>query len=51
MNVYLVTWFDDDCDEYRTEQVDAYDPAAACYGVGVDVKQVISVTRIYNGND
>ena len=52
MNVYIVTWFNDDYDNIRAEQVEAYDAAAACYGSGAtDVKQIISVMRIYKGND
>ena len=50
MNVYIVTWVDE-YDEIRAEQVEAYDCAAACYGVGCDVHDVISVMRIYNASE
>ena len=48
MNVYIVTWVDE-YDSIRADQVEACDCAAACYSVGCDVHDVISVIRIYNG--
>lgn len=51
MNIYIVTYIDDD-DNLKAGQVEAYDAAAACYGSeATNVKQIISVMRIYKGND
>lgn len=49
MNVYIVTWVDE-YDEIRAEQVEAHNCADACYEIGCDVEDVISVMRIYSGD-
>jgi hypothetical protein len=51
MNIYIVTWFNEEYEEYRTEQVDASDIVEACYYVGCKLANVVSATRIYKGND
>ena len=48
MNVYIVTWVDA-YNRVRADYVEAYDCAAACYGVCCDVHDVISVMRVYDG--
>lgn len=35
----------------QTNQVEAYDCSAACYGADCDVHDVISVMRIYDDGD
>ena len=51
MNTYLITWFHEECEEYRTEQIDSIDIIEACYHVGCRVENVVSAVRIYKGND
>jgi hypothetical protein len=51
MNTYIVTWFNEEYEEYRTEQIDATDIVEACYYVGCKLENVVSATRIYKGND
>jgi hypothetical protein len=51
MNTYIVTWFDEEYEEYRTEQVDTADIVEACYHIGCELENVVSATRIYKGND
>jgi hypothetical protein len=51
MSTYIVTWFHEEYEEYRTEQVDATDIVEACYYVGCKLENVVSATRIYKGND
>ena len=51
MNTYIVTWFDEEYEEYRTEQVDANSIIEACYYVECPVKNVISVVRLYKGDN
>ena len=51
MNTYIVTWFHEEYEEYRTEQIDTTDIVEACYHVGCDVENIVSVTRIYKGNN
>ena len=48
MNTYIVTWVDE-YNRVRADHVEAYDCAAACYGVDCDVHDVISVMRVYDG--
>ena len=48
MNIYIVTWVDE-YNRIRASHVEAYDCAAACYGADCDVKDVISVMRVYDG--
>ena len=51
MNTYIVTWFHEEYEEYRTEQIDTTDIIEACYHVGCKVENIVSVTRIYMGNN
>ena len=51
MNTYIVTWFHEEYEEYRTEQIDTTDIIEACYHIGCKVENIVSVTRIYKGND
>ena len=50
MNTYMVTWIDD-FEDYRTEQVDSTDIITACYGIGCNIKNIVSITQIYKVNN
>lgn len=51
MNIYIVTYVDE-YDNIRTEQVESYNAAAACYDIeNGRLEDIISVMRIYKGND
>lgn len=51
MNVYIVTYVDEN-DNIRAEQVESYNAAAACYDIeNGRLDDIISVMRIYKGND
>ena len=43
--------YEDKYEEYRTEQIDTTDIIEACYHIGCKVENIVSVTRIYKGND
>ena len=51
MNTYIVTWFNEEYEEYRTEQIDSTDIVEACQYVGCNIENVVSATRIYKGNN
>lgn len=50
MNAYIVTYIDEN-DNIRAEQVESYNAAAACYDIEGRLDDIISVMRIYKGND
>ena len=49
--VYIVTYVDEN-DNIMAEQVESYNAAAACYNIeNGRLEDIISVMRIYKGND